>query len=136
MLLSPNSYSEATKIISRGSTCIDANDSQGMNSDDYVRSWQPGFGQPQDTLFEEVMEGFIGQANNAAGDLVGRANLENRVKSLLDFRRLLKERCHTHITRGAGSRGGGFRGGKGSLCRALLNSGCSQKMMKKVCHSL
>ena len=81
-----------------------------------LKSWKPGFGQSQDTLFEEVVEAFIGQANDEAGDLAGRANLEIRMKSLLKQRRLVKERCHSHITRGAGSCGGGWRGRKGSLC--------------------
>ena len=103
------------------------------NSDNFVQSWNPGLGQPQDTLFEEVVEAFIGQEDNEAGDLAGRANLESRVKLLLEKKRLMKERCHSHITRGAGSQGGGWRGGKGSLCRALLNNGCSKKKMDEVC---
>ena len=103
------------------------------NSDDCIQAWKPGLGQPQDTLFEEVVEAFIGQPDNEAGDLAGQADLESRVKSLLKKRRLMKERCHSHITRGACSRGGGWRGGKGSLCRALLNNGCSKQKMNEVC---
>ncbi|EJK46774.1 hypothetical protein THAOC_34540, partial [Thalassiosira oceanica] len=57
-------------------------------------------------------------------------SLQDRVKVLLSQHRLLLERCHAHITRNAGSRGGGWRGGKGSLCRALLNNGCNQNMMR------
>ena len=84
-----------------------------------------------DTLFQEVVE-IIGQTNDEAGDLMDRASLEDRMKVLLRKHRLLLERCHAHITRNAGNRGGGWRGGKGSLCRALLNNGCKQEMMRSV----
>ena len=84
----------------------------------------------QDILFEELVVDILDATNDDAGDL----SWEDRIKVLLRKHRLLLERCHAHITRNAGSRGGGWRGGKGSLCRALLNNGCKQTMMKTVRH--
>ena len=96
------------------------------SADDYVISYT------LDNMMEEIVEAFAGQGDSDAGDQLGRSNLEERIRGLLHSFRLGKERCHAHITRNAGSRGGGWRGGKGSLCRALLSSGCSKKNMQKV----
>ena len=82
--------------------------------------------------FEELAEAFIGQESSDAGDAEGRKVLEEKLNALMTRKRLKKKRCHAHLTRKAGSRGGGWRGGKGSLCRQLLNDGCSNKEMKKV----
>ena len=78
------------------------------------------------------MEAFIGQTNDDEGDVQGRKNLEERLRKLLKSHQLLLMRCLAHIVRNAGTRGAGWRGGKGSLCRALLNGGCSKKKMQQV----
>ena len=43
-----------------------------------------------------------------------------------------KRACHAHITRMGNTRGGGKRGGKGSLPRFLLDQGIPVKTMRKV----
>ena len=45
-------------------------------------------------------------------------------------------RCHAHVSRFGGSRGGGKRGGKGSLPRYLLDHGVTPKMMVKMMSKL
>ena len=76
---------------------------KSSNSGNFIKSWSPRFGQPQDTLFEEVIEAFTGQADNESKDFASQADVDCRVKSLLRKRRLWKERRHSHITRVAGS---------------------------------
>ena len=85
-----------------------------------------------DDVCDEIMEAFAGQAGTDDGDEEGRRSLEVRLKKLLDDHQLSLERCLAHITRNAGTRGGGWRGGKGSLCRALISSGCKKNMMQSV----
>ena len=43
-----------------------------------------------------------------------------------------KRPCHAHMVRMPDKRGGGKRGGKGSIPRYLLDHGVSQKIMRKV----
>lgn len=105
--------------------------------------------QAQDTTASEEMtnteEHMIGTAEGEEIDQVcdeimvtliegstDEETLEARLSRVLNSHKLKKERCVAHITRKAGSRGGGWRGGKGSLCRALLNGGCSKQKMQKV----
>ena len=83
-------------------------------------------------ICDEIVEAFIGQTNDDEGDVQGRKNLEERLRKLLKSHQLLLMRCLAHIVRNAGTRGAGWRGGKGSLCRALLNGGCSKKKMQQV----
>ena len=52
-------------------------------------------------------------------------------KSLLD-NNVMQRRCFAHVARMPHSRGGGYRGGKGSLPRYLLDRGVAQKEMSKV----
>ena len=85
-----------------------------------------------DEICDELMEAFIGQSNDDEGDVEGRKNLEVRITKLLVSHKLELMRCLAHIVRNAGNRGGGWRGGKGSLCRALLSGGCSKKTMYQV----
>ena len=88
-----------------------------------------------DAICDEIIEAFIGQDNTDNGDVQGRKNLEQRLTKLLHSHKLDLMRCLAHIVRNAGTRGGGWRGGKGSLCRALLNGGCSKKKMQQVRHT-
>ena len=85
-----------------------------------------------DVICDEIVDAFFGQDNTDVGDLLGRSNLENRLTHLLKNFQLDLMRCLAHLIRNAGKRGGGWRGGKGSLCRALLSSGCPKKVMQKV----
>jgi len=79
-----------------------------------------------------VMAAFDGQEASDEGDDRGRENVERKVTSLLESHQLQLERCFSHITRNAGSRGGGWRGGKGSLERALITCKCPKGIRKKV----
>ena len=79
-----------------------------------------------------VMAAFDGQEASDEGDDRGRENVERKVTSLLESHQLKLERCFSHITRNAGSRGGGWRGGKGSLERALITCKCPKGIRKKV----
>lgn len=90
------------------------------------------FSEAEDAIFEKTVEAFAGQQASDTGDMLGRMDLEERLKILLESVKLGLERCLAHMTRNAGSRGGGWIGGKGSLCRDLLNCGCSKKDMQKV----
>jgi len=83
-------------------------------------------GEQIDEVCDEIMETLI----NSETDNV--AALEARLSNVLSSHKLEVERCVAHITRKACSRGGGWRGGKGSLCRALLNGGCSMQKMQRV----
>ena len=85
---------------------------------------------------DEIVEAFIGQSNDDEGDAQGRKDLEERLQKLLQSHKLELMRCLAHVTRNAGSRGGGWRGGKGSLCRALLNGGCKKGKMHQVRDSI
>lgn len=93
---------------------------------------EPVFSDCLDSLFEAAVEAFVGQENDELGDTLGFQAVEARARALLESCNLKKETCHSHLTRQAGSRGGGHRGGRGSLCRCLLNHGCSKKQMKKI----
>ena len=75
---------------------------------------------------------FLNQPNNDKGDAAGLEALESRLEVLLKACKLEVRRCFAHVSRQANSRGAGYRGGKGSLCRRLLNAGFSKKQMKKV----
>lgn len=103
------------------------------------------FSEDDDILLEAAIdvieeEAFAG-LETASGDKVEaavdvndpqrRKALEERLKDLLESYKLGKIRCLAHITRNTG-RGGGWRGPKGSLCRALLNNGVPKKEMQKV----
>ena len=85
-----------------------------------------------DAFCDEIFEAFIGQDNTNEGDVAGRIDLELRLTKLLKDFQLDLMRCLAHLIRNAGKRGAGWRGGKGSLCRALLSSGCPKKVMQKV----
>ena len=75
---------------------------------------------------------FVNQPDNDEGDAAGLEALDKRLEVLLKACRLEVRRCFAHVSRQPNSRGGGYRGGKGSLCRRLLNAGLSKKQMKKV----
>ena len=93
------------------------------------------FSETLDNTFDRTVEAIM-----EVGDEMGvgdeaekrKERMEERLKVLLEGFKLGKQRCLAHITRNSESRGGGWRGGKGSLCRALLNNGCTKKDMKKV----
>ena len=90
------------------------------------------FSEEEEALFEETVEAFNSQVQSDSGDTEGRQDLEDRLESLLGRYQLAKEGCLAHLTRNSSNRGAGWRGGKGSLCRALLNSGCKKSNMHKV----
>jgi hypothetical protein len=57
---------------------------------------------------------------------------ENEVRELLESLTLEKRRCHAHCIRMPFSRGGGFRGGKGSIVKALLDANVPRETVGKI----
>ena len=83
----------------------------------------------QDRLLAEAAEAISGAAG--LDDPAKQKALEDKLKEVLAELSLTKVRCLAHITRNMG-RGGGWRGPRGSLCRALLNNGVPKPIMRKV----
>ena len=85
-------------------------------------SYEEGEEQPQVT--HVLADG--GEAINRAIDMLSEERLSG------EEYQLFLRRCFAHVIRMGGTRGGGHRGGKGSLPRYLLEQGVPPKVMTKM----